>query len=135
QRDEIESIWVGAKEAPLSNLRSPISGKLMAEVTFVADDDTEYGNVGPDAHQITIELDIENYFGWFSLDELASMPADTTNAAPKGPGFVGLDQLDRGERHYDDVFDDIDDYEKMDRKSRGGRLGGFLGDVARRLRR
>lgn len=137
QRDEIEAIWVGAKDAPISKLPSPISGRPMAEVTFIADDDTEYGNVGADAHPVTIELDVENYFGWFSLEELASMPLDETKTSPAGPGFVGLDQLDRGEQKFDDIFDDAEDYAMGDdgEDPDTSRLGNFLSGLAWRLRR
>src|SRR4051812_8216746 len=107
QIDELEAIWQGAHAAPKSKLLSPLSGKAMVEVTFLVDDDTSFGNQGPDARDMTIEVDVENHFGWFSLEELGSMPGEGAERGPAAPGLVGLDQMDAADDRSDAMFDSL----------------------------
>ena len=59
-----------------------------------------------------------------------SMPVDTTNRGPARPGLVGLDQLDRGEEAYDDIFDDLTEADFATAKG----SNRFFGGLVRRLR-
>ncbi len=137
QRDELEAIWGNAKDAPESPLVSPITGKRMVEVTFDVDDDMKFGTTDGEARSMTIEVDTENYFGWFSFEELRSMPIDDTRRGPSGPGLVGMQQMDTAKDEYDEFFDNLspDDYgpeEDDDDQATG--FNRFLGGLARRLR-
>jgi hypothetical protein len=137
QGDELDAIMKAVDGAPLSKLLSPITGKPMSTVTFMADDDMVEGNSGPGAVQLTIEVDVENYFGWFSFEELRDMPLSEATSSPGAGGFVGLDALSRGDSRNAGVFANLEpeDYEDDDwRDTAGDSLAGFLGGVARRIR-
>jgi len=129
QRDELEAIFRALDDAPLSELLSPITGKPMATVTFLADDDLEIGNVGPDAKYMTIEVDVDNYFGWFSFEELRDMPLNITrHTTGSSAGFVGADALGSRDGVYDKVFKD---YEY--RSAAEEPIGGLFSGIARRI--
>lgn len=135
QHDEIEAIWKAALASPMSKLASPISGKPMAEVTFTADQDTDYDNKGSDSQELTVEVDTENYFAWFSLAELAAMPTmDDVEMPASSASMVGLGQLDEVAAKHEDVFANAGDYAmERDDPEQDSTLGGMLGGVRRRL--
>ena len=134
QEDELEAIWEGCRTAPLSSLPSPITGHPMAEVTFTADDDLQHGNEGRNARDITIEVDVENRFGWFSVEELEDMPVHYETSS----GIVGIEALGSGDKRQNDFFSSLtdadfeDDLAYSDRSSTGA--GGLFSSVMRRLR-
>jgi hypothetical protein len=129
QKDELEAIWDGARRAPQSTVRSPVTGRPMVQVTFTADDDPTYDNVGADAREMTIEVDVDNHIGWFSLEELRSMPVDHRQQSE----LVSLSELDASAGNSDTFFASLDagDYETA--TPRGG-MSSLFGGLARRLR-
>lgn len=130
QADELEAIWDGCRNAPLSNLPSPITGKMMAEVTFVADDDLQHGNEGRNSFEMTIEVDVENRFGWFQIEELHAMPRHYDTAS----GIVGLDALGQTDRRKDAFFNSLTSDDYADDWADDRTSGGFFGGLVRRLR-
>jgi hypothetical protein len=138
QPDEVQAIWEGVKTAPQSTLLSPISGRPMVVVTFTADDDARVGNTGANAKQLTIEVDAENYFGWFSFEELRDMPMAATKNSAGTLGYVGVDSLDKDDGRFNAIFDSLTpaDYESV-RRNEGpspSGLSGLFGGIARRVR-
>jgi hypothetical protein len=133
QRDEIDAIWNGVRGAPVSKLPSPVNGRPMFTVTFMADEDTDYDNVGSNAREMTVDLDADNYFAWFTVDALNSMPTMENVTMPKtSASMVEVEDLDLGEQNFDYLFDDSAKDSGIDRRS--GTLGSMLGGMARRLR-
>jgi hypothetical protein len=131
QRDELEAIFHALESAPLSTLCSPITGKAMAEVTFLADDDTEIGNVGANARTMTIEGDVDNYFAGFSFEELRDLPLNTPQVDAGSSGLVDAGALGRGDGLNDGVFMA---YENDIRRDAAAGVGGLFGGFARRIR-
>lgn len=136
QPDEVQAIWEGVKTAPPSALKSPVSGRPMVVVTFVADDDAEIGNAGAGSKELTIEVDPENYFAWFSFEELRDMPMVATKGGGL-TGFVGVDALDRDDSRHNGIFDSLtpaDIASADDRASANDMFSPFFTNLARRIR-
>lgn len=143
QRDELAAIWAGTEEAPRSRLLSPIDGKPMIEVTFTVDDDLDVGEDSDTARPMTIEVDVDNYFGWFSFAELRSMPTGrgpdrsrtVSRSAPveTSASMVTADQMDQGTDEYDHFFDNLTEADYEDQPEDRS-IGGLLSGLGRRLR-
>jgi len=133
QPDELDAIRAGVQNAPVSRLRSPVSGELMVDVTFSVDNDLNVG-AGEFNPRMTIEVDAANSFGWFSREELRDMPVNTDNRAPGRPGLVGLGQLDDSLTASDAVFNNLqpEDYDEQDESFDG--MDSVFSQVVRRLR-
>lgn len=133
QQDELEAIWDACRDAPVSQLRSPITGRPMVEVTFVVDDDLMHGNEGRNAFEMTIEVDLEHRFAWFSVEELHAMPTHYET----GAGLVGLDALKTSDRRTDAFFGNLteDDYKSGEQwAAAGSGSSGIFSGLVRRLR-
>ena len=133
QLDELEAMWSGAANAPESTLLSPISKKPMFEVTFAIDDDDRIGNQGENAREMTVEVDQDNHFGWFSFGELRSMPQEHSKDSGAA-GMVGVQQMEDGVRQYDHLFDEPEEGVASEQPRQEAALGGALESIARRLR-
>lgn len=129
QRDELETLWSNAKEAPASSMRSPLSGEPMVEVTFPVDPDTS-SRVSA-ANEMTVEVDRENYFAWFELHEIEAMPTEDDKRGTKEPGMVGIDRMDGHANAERDVFVDLT---PEDLAESSNSPIGFLSSLAQRLR-
>lgn len=128
QRDEIQAIWSAVNTAPFSSLKSPINGNQMLEVTFTVDDDVDFRNEGSNSRQMTIAVDAENHFGWFSFDELKSLPSDPQPNSE--PGLVDMGQITDGENFNETVIDDL----AISEPQKASGLGGLFGGLAKKLR-
>lgn len=108
----------------------------MVEVTFHVDEESSFER-SDGGRDMTIEVDVENYFGWFQFEELRAMPVDTARRPMGATGVVGISQVDKEADEYEDFFENLepeDFVEEEEQEEPEGGLNGFLGGLARRLR-